>query len=157
VTAPGAVDPAHAGPAPSVPDLPTEGTTTASARFADRLLRIAGGVLAVLMALLTGVLELYLTPLRAGGMLIGVAAVVAVPVNVGLAWFAQRAVGARFAFGLPWSAWTALMFVAAGVRTDEGDQLLAGDNWVGMVLILSGSVAFAAYAYRVVLNPPPRV
>jgi hypothetical protein len=138
--------------------LPGEGgTPSASARFADAALRVAGAALAVLMALLTGVLELDLVPLRAGGVLIGVAAVVAVPVNVGIAWFAQRAVGTRFAFGWPWAAWTLLMVVAAGVRTDEGDQLLAPDNWVGMVLILTGSIAFAGYAYRVVLNPPPHV
>ena len=124
--------------------------------WVDRVLRLLGGLFTVLMALLTGLLELYLAPLRVGGVLIGAAALVVIPVNVFLAWYARRAIGTRFAFAWPWITWTLLMFVAAGVRTDEGDQLIAGDNWVGMVLILTGSIAFAAYAYRIVLNPPPR-
>ena len=132
------------------------GTPSAFAHVADSVLRAVGLVLSVLLALLTGLLELYLAPLRLGGVLVGAAALVVIPVNVFLAWFAQRVVGTRFAFAWPWVTWTLLMFVAAGVRTDEGDQLLAPDNWVGMVLILTGSIAFAAYAYRIVLNPPPR-
>jgi uncharacterized membrane protein len=154
--APESAQPGVAAPPEAAADSAPAGTPTALARAADRALRVAGAVLAVAMALLTGLLELYLSPLRAGGMLLGVAAIVAIPVNIGLAWFAQRAVGTRFAFGWPWTAWTLLMFVAAGVRTDEGDQLLAGDNWVGLLLILTGSVAFAGYAYRAVLDRAPR-
>ncbi|GAA0802980.1 hypothetical protein [Spirilliplanes yamanashiensis] len=142
------------GPDPSTAAPPAGPSTVA--RAADRALRVLGGVLGVAMALLSGLLELYLAPLRVAGVLIGVAALVAIPANVFLAWWAQRAVGARFAFALPWGAWTLLMFVAAGVRTDEGDQLLAPDNWVGMVLILAGSIAFAAYAYRSILGTVPR-
>ncbi len=154
--APESAQPGVAAPAEAATGDTPAGTPTALARAADRALRVVGGILAVAMALLTGLLELYLSPLRAGGVLLGVAAIVAVPVNIGLAWFAQQAVGTRFAFGWPWVAWTLLMFVASGVRTDEGDQLLAGDNWVGLLLILAGSVAFAGYAYRVVLNRAPR-
>ena len=48
------------------------------------------------------------------------------------------------------------IFFAAGVRTDEGDYLLAGDNWVGLLMILAGSLSFALYAYRMILTGLPR-
>lgn len=125
-------------------------------RLVDVVLRIIGGILAVLMALLTGLLELYLAPLRVGGTLIGVSVLFSIVANIGLASFAVQAVGVRRAIVLPWVTWTALMFVAAGIRTDEGDQLLSGDNWVGMALVLVGSVAFAGYTYRRILHDAPR-
>jgi hypothetical protein len=137
-------------------DLVVDGSPSRLAVAVDGVWRFLGGLLSVLMALLTGLLELYFAPLRVGGVLIGISVLLAVSCNVGLAWFATRTVGARWAVVLPWVPWTALMFIAAGVRTDEGDQLLSSDNWVGMVLILVGSVAFAGFAYRQILGPPPR-
>jgi hypothetical protein len=120
----------------------------------DLGLRITGGVLAVLAALLSGLLELFFVPLRAGGILLAVAAIAAVPMNVGIAWFAVHSVGRRWALGLPWAAWTILMFFAASVRTTEGDYLVSGDNWAALVLILLGSLAFAVYGYRMILRGP---
>jgi hypothetical protein len=122
----------------------------------DQVVRVVGGVLAVVLALLTGLLELILAPLRVSGHLVGLSALLVVPVNIALAWFAVAAVGRKGAVALPWVTWTLLMFVAAGMRTDEGDYLLAGDNWVGMAMILFGSVAFAGYLYRLILRVPPR-
>ena len=120
----------------------------------DLGLRIAGGVLAVVAALLSGLLELFFVPLRAGGLLLGLAALAAVPINVALAWFALHTVGRRWAVGLPWAAWTVLMFFGASVRTTEGDYLVSGDNWAALVLILLGSLAFAVYTYRLILRGP---
>jgi hypothetical protein len=85
-----------------------------------------------------------------------VAVVVAAVLNVAIAWFAEQAVGRRWALLPPWAAWTALMLLAAGVRTTEGDYLLAGDNWVGLVMIMVGSLAFGLYAYRMILRTPAR-
>jgi hypothetical protein len=125
-------------------------------RYLEAALRVGGCLVAVLAALLSGVLEVVFASWRVGGHLIGASAVAAVLMNVGIAWFAYRTVGRRWAVGLPWVVWTVLMFVAAGVRTAEGDYLLAGDNWVALVMILLGSLAFAIYAYRMILNGAPR-
>ncbi len=125
-------------------------------RGAGVLVAVVGGLLSVVLALLSGVLELFLASLRVGGVLIGVAALAAIPLNVALGWFAVHTVGRPWAIALPWVSWTALMFVAAGVRTDEGDYLLSGDNWVGMLLILLGSVAFALGTYRRIMAGVPR-
>ena len=138
--------------------------TTARRRLPPRLtatvditFRFAGGVIAVLAAFLSGLLELFFIPLRVGGVLIAVAALVAVPVNVAIAWFAVRTVGRRWALGPPWAVWTLLMFFAVGTRTAEGDYLVAGDNWAGLILVLLGSLAFGVYAYRLILRGhPPR-
>jgi hypothetical protein len=127
-------------------------------RSAEVALRVTGVLVSVLAAVVTGVLEVLLAPLRVGGVLIGVAALVAVAANAAIGWFAVTTVGRRWAVGPPWVVWTVLMFGAAGVRTREGDQLLAGDNWVALVMILLGSLTFALHAYRLILrgNAPRR-
>jgi hypothetical protein len=134
------------------PDAVEPAAPRPPSRSSELALRITGGVVSVLATLITGVLEVLLAPLRVGGVLIGVAAVVAVLANAAIGWFAVATVGRRWAVGPPWAIWTALMFFAAGVRTEEGDQLLSGDNWVGLVMILLGSLTFALHAYRLILR-----
>ena len=119
----------------------------------DVLIKVCGVVISVVAAVLSGLLEIFLAPLRAGGIPLGVAVVLAVVGNFSIAWFAHTTVGRRWAVAPPWVIWTALMLFAAGVRTDEGDYLIAGDNWVALVMILIGSLTFAIYAYRMILKP----
>ena len=133
----------------------------------EPLLRAGGSLVSVVAAFVTGVLELLLTPLRAGdvttiwrgvaigsggGPLLGVSILLAVLANYGIAWFAVSTTGRRWALGPPWALWTVMMMLAAGVRTAEGDYLLAGDDWIALVAILAGSLAFAVYAYRMILK-----
>jgi hypothetical protein len=113
---------------------------------------LAGVTVSVLAALLSGVLEVLFASWRVAGFLVGASAVFAVPANLAIAWFAHRTVGRRWAVAPPWIVWTVLMFVAAGVRRTEGDYLLSGDNWVGLIMILLGSLAFALYAYRMIID-----
>lgn len=124
-------------------------TPSAAAEWSVR----AGGVVVVLVAtVVTAVAELYLTPLRIAGVPTGVAVPCAAVANWGLAWFAVTTTGRRWALGLPWVSWTVIMLFAAGVRTTEGDYLLRSGDWVALVTILVGSLAFAIYAYRVILR-----
>jgi hypothetical protein len=159
----GPAETAHAGPAGTGAAGPAADTGPGLAdrlagRFdraaLDRIIRIAGLVIAIVAAILSGVLELFLTPLRVGGFLIGVAVPAAVVVNVAIAWFAVTTTGRRWALGPPWAIWTLMMLAAAGVRTTEGDYLLSGDNWVALVMILVGSLTFAVCAYRMILGGP---
>lgn len=122
--------------------------------FIDVALRAVGGLVAVLAALVTATLELLLSTLRVGGQLIGVSAVIAVLANVALARFAHLVVGAKSAVALPAVTWFAVMMVAAG-RTAEGDILLAGNNWVGLAIIVAGSIAFGIVGFRLILSPRP--
>jgi hypothetical protein len=136
----------------------------------DPVIRVAGLVVSVVAAFLSGVLEVLLSPLRAGdlGMIwrgeaigsgggppLGVSILLAVVANYGIAWFAVATTRRRWAMGLPWALWTLMMLFAAGVRTDEGDYLLAGNDWVALVMILVGSLTFAVYSYRIILKRPP--
>ena len=139
----------------SSPDPPASPHRPALVAAVDLALRIIGGLVAVAAAALTAVLELLLSTARVGGTLLGVSALLAVVANVALGWFAPRAVGRRWALALPAVVWFALMVIAAG-GTAEGDILLAGDNWVGLVMIFAGSVAFAVMGFRLILVPRPR-
>ncbi|MEV0391522.1 hypothetical protein [Polymorphospora rubra] len=138
--------------APSGAQPPEPEKPSASGAAVDLALRVVGGILAVVAALLTAVLELLFATVRVGGHLIGVSALIALVANVALSWFAYRAVGKRWAVALPAFTWFAIMVVAAG-RTDEGDLLLTGDNWVGLATIVAGSMAFAIMGFRLILAP----
>ncbi|WP_204033638.1 hypothetical protein [Micromonospora qiuiae] len=122
-------------------------------RWVDLGLRTAGGLVAVVAAAVTAVLELLLAPLRIGGYLTGVAVLVAVVANIALSWFAVEAVGRRWAVALPALPWVVIMVVAAD-RTAEGDVLLVG-NWVGLTLVVAGAMTFAVVAFRSIVAPPP--
>jgi hypothetical protein len=120
----------------------------------DLVLRIAGVVISVVAAFFSGVLEVFGTQLRIGGIPIGVSILAAVIVNPAIAWFAYTSVARRWALAPPWIVWTAFMLIATGYRTREGDYLVAGDDWIALATVLLGSLAFAGYAYRMILNRP---
>jgi hypothetical protein len=133
-------------PAPPAPE------ERAESRALDRALRAAGLVISLLGTVLSAALELSLTPLRLGGVPVGASILLAAAANPAIAWFAVATTERRWALGPPWAVWTLLMLAAAGVRTDEGDYLIGGNDWVALVMILVGSLAFALYAYRMILG-----
>lgn len=139
-------------PGPDGPRAGLAGPTPAWLTALDRALRVVAGLLAAVAAALSAGLELILATVRVGGYLIGVSALLAVVANTVLAWFAHRAVGTGWAVAIPAVVWFGLMVVAAG-GTAEGDILLAGNNWVGLAMIVAGSMAFAVVGFRLVLNP----
>ena len=118
------------------------------------LIRALGILVSVLATVVTAVTELYLTPLRLGGVPIWVAVIFAAVANWGLAWFAVRSTGRRWPAGVPWALWTVIMLWAAGAKTAEGDYLISGTDWVALVMILVGSLSFAVYAYRLIMRRP---
>jgi hypothetical protein len=127
----------------------------------EALIRAGGVVVSILAAFFSGVIELLLSTLRAGDVVSvwrGDAVVLAVAGNIGIAWFAVHTTGRRWALGPPWAVWTIVMLIAAGVRTHEGDYLLSGDNYIALAMILIGSLTFAIYTYRMILQRiPPAV
>jgi hypothetical protein len=118
------------------------------------VLAAAGLLITILATVVTAVAELYLTPLRLGGVPVGVAVIFAAVANWGLSWFAVTTTGRRWALAPPWALWTIIMLFAAGVRTREGDYLLSGTDWIALVMILIGSLSFAVFAYRLILTRP---
>jgi hypothetical protein len=168
--------PAEGEPQPAVPVPGDDAPSSLSEprppwRGWEPIIRTAGLVIAILASFVSGAFELLLSTLRAGdvaavwrgdaigsggGPLIGVAIVLAAVLNYGIARFAVNTTGRRWALGPPWALWTLMMLFAAGVRTDEGDHLLAGNNWVALVMILVGSLSYAVYSYRMILARVPR-
>jgi len=134
-------------------ESPAEPAERPAGKALETVIKVFGVVISVVAAILSGFLEIFLSPLRAGGFPLCVSVVIAVIGNYAIAWFAHTTVGRRWAVAPPWAIWTALMLFAAGVRTDEGDYLLSGDNWVAMAMILAGSLAYAIFAYRMILKP----
>jgi hypothetical protein len=121
----------------------------------DLLIRVAGWIISIVAVILTGVLELFFTPLRVHGVPIGVSILMALVANPAIAWFAVTTTGRRSALAPPWIIWTILMLFATGYRTAEGDYLVSGNDWVALVMILVGSLAFAVYSYRMILVGRP--
>jgi len=108
-----------------------------------RLLAIAGAIVATGLGAMLGLVEAFLTPLRLPhSTYLPVALVLAIIGNPALSWFAAEVTGKRFAAILPAGAWCAVWFIAA-TKTREGDLIITGNNWVGLVTLLAGPIAFA--------------
>jgi hypothetical protein len=114
----------------------------------DRLLRVAGGVVSVGLAAAFAVYGAFLSPLYFPGtdIRMPVALLFALLGNPLLTWYAYEATGHRLAVLAPAGAWCGVWLAASG-RTTEGDLLVTGDNWVGLVTLFVGPLAFAAGAY----------
>ncbi|MEU8229390.1 hypothetical protein AB0C12_07265 [Actinoplanes sp. NPDC048967] len=141
--------------APSVSPAADPPPPAPPGRALELTFRVAGLLIAAPATVLTAALEIFLSPLRLGGVPIGVAVPAAVLANLALCWFAVTTVGRRWALAVPWALWTLIMFFAAGTRTTEGDYLISGEDWVALVMILVGSLTFAVYTYRLILQRPP--
>jgi hypothetical protein len=128
----------------------------------DLLLRIAGTAVGLLGGLLTALWEIFLSPPHTFGIILPVSPVLAIGTNVALVWFTKRVTGRNGLALLPGVVWFIAMFVGA-MRTTEGDVLIPGNDWPGLLAILLGALGWGVAAYRMVLNrtepvapaPPP--
>ncbi len=119
-------------------------------------LRIAGTVVGVLGGVVTALWEMFLSPVAAGGTFLPVAPLLAIVGNVALMLFTRQVTGRNGLALLPGVVWFLTMF-SGSVKTTEGDLLIPGNDWPGLVALLAGTAAYAITAYRVILTAPPRV
>lgn len=119
----------------------------------DLALRIAGGLVAVALGVLTAVYEAFYTPLYLGSVRLPLSVVFAVITNYALVWFTYEVTGHRLLALVPGLVWMGVMIVASG-RTAEGDMLLLPDNWVALITIFAGVGGFTLAGYRLVARPP---
>ena len=140
---PGAVapSPGGAGGGPVRRALPE-----AWARRLGVAITVAGLIVATLLALALGTVEVFLAPLRVGGWLVPVSLVLALATNPLLVWFAFAVTGRRAAALLPAGAWCAI-WILASARTTEGDLLITSDVWVGLLTLFAGSIELAICVY----------
>jgi hypothetical protein len=122
-----------------------------------------GALLAVTLSAVSSVWEAFLTPLSyqwsSGGHLHSVrlpaAVVLAVLGNAALVWFTRAVTGRTVLVLAPFLAWIVPMLLASG-RTREGDLVVTGNNWVGLVTIFAGATTFAVAAYWLTIRSLPR-
>jgi hypothetical protein len=122
---------------------------------ADLTYKIAGTIVGTGLAAVTGFWAALLTPLHvtiAGSVLrLPIAPVVALVCNLGIFWMTRIVTGRTGLGVLPAVGWFLVIF-AAGRTTSEGDLLITGNNWVGVVTILVGALAWAIGPYFTVIR-----
>jgi hypothetical protein len=111
-------------------------------RLFDTALRYAAVVVAAGLGGVTAVYEALLSALYWHGGRLPLSPVVALLANPLLVQLACRSTGRLVAALAPAVPWMAVMLLAAD-RTAEGDLIFAGNNWVGLVTLFVGSIAFA--------------
>jgi hypothetical protein len=116
---------------------------TATEEQLDLGLKIIGAFVVTGLGAFTGLFEALLVPLRLPhSTYLPLSLVLAVIMNPLLSWGAAVATGRRGAAILPAGAWCVVWFLSAS-RTTEGDLIITGGNWVGLVTLLVGPIAFA--------------
>lgn len=132
----------------------------------DLLLRLAGGLLAVVGGFATGALMVLLVPLRVGDVAwssgplaansfrLPVAVLVAVGGGLFLVGFARRATELRWGPVLPAVGWFAMVVLALRT-TAEGDRLLAPDDWVGTLALFGGTLVLVIGVVLGFTSPRP--
>lgn len=147
-------------PRPSAPPSPPPGRDPFDAVL-ELVIRVAGGGVALAGGVLVGVLGLIMVPLRAttpfGLVRIPVAVVFVVAANAALIWFAAYTTRARWGPLVPAAGWFLIAIPAAAGRSTDGSLLLVGDDWVGVLVIFSGTAVTAVGAVTALMRrPAPR-
>ncbi|GAA3448265.1 hypothetical protein GCM10018962_00980 [Dactylosporangium matsuzakiense] len=112
----------------------------------DVVITVTGLIVATLLGVALAVVEAVWAPLRIGGFRVPASLVVALVTNPMLGWFAYTVTKRRLATLLPAAAWCVVWIMAAG-RTTEGDMIITEDNWVGLLTLFAGPLAFAVGIY----------
>jgi hypothetical protein len=124
------------------------------------LLRIGGTGVGALLGFVTGVWEVFTSPLYAGRVPLPVAPVLAVAANLAVVWFTYFVTGRRGLALLPAVPWLAVMF-AGMYKTRDGDLPIPSSVWMGLITVLLGGLAWGVAGYRLFLTPgtaqPPGV
>ena len=116
------------------------------------LLRTGGATVGVLLGLVTGVWEAFLSPLYAGNFPLPVAPVLAVLMNVALVWGTHYVTRHRLLTLLPGLAWFAVVLVCL-TKTSEGDLVVPDNDWMGVLVVLLGAAAWGVGGYWLILAP----
>jgi hypothetical protein len=135
---------------------PTDEPAEKARPGADLALKLAGAVVVTGLGGVFGLFEAFLSPLRIpGSTYLPISLVLAVVGNPALAWWAGQVTGRRLAALLPAAAWCVVWFLAA-TKTAEGDLLITGGNWVGLITLLAGPISFALGVYVPVIREQNR-
>jgi hypothetical protein len=127
-------------------------------RVLDIAITVGGLIVATLLGVGLAIVEALYSPLRVGGFRVPVSLLMAIVTNPLLGWFAFTTTRSRLAALLPAAGWCVVWILSAG-RTSEGDLIITEDNWVGLLTLFAGPLAFAIGIYISSMRPravPPR-
>lgn len=146
------------GPATPEPATPEPEATRAEydAPWLRVALKVGGTLVGVLAGFVTGVWEVFLSPLYAGRTPLPVSPVLAVVTTVAIIWFTRRVTGSMGLSLLPGVVWFGTMLIAA-TKTTEGDLPMPSTDWMGLLTILVGALAWGIYAYRMIVSTRPEL
>lgn len=102
--------------------------------------RVIGGVTATWAGILFAVLEVFLVPLRIGGVRAPVSLPLAILSNIGLILYARYVTSNRFVAILPGVGWFAVAVLFSS-QTPAGDTVLVGNDWMPLTLLAVGSLS----------------
>jgi len=108
----------------------------------DIALRVVAGLVALLAGAGAAVVECFLVPLRVDSVRVPIAPVLAVVMNVAVVVYGRWGTGSPLGGAVPALGWFGVI-AALSRRTDDGDLVLYGD-WVGLALLLTGTLALLA-------------
>jgi hypothetical protein len=146
--APAAEEPEVLWPEPAAPP-PARSRFTLSPRaaaHADIAITVAGLLVSALLGAALALIEAFYSPLRVHGVRVPVSLVMALVTNPLLGWFAYTTTRHRLAALLPAATWCVVWILSAG-KTSEGDLIITQDNWVGLLTLFAGPLAFAIGIY----------
>ncbi|WP_433214868.1 hypothetical protein ACQP00_04785 [Dactylosporangium sp. CS-047395] len=123
-------------------------------RAFDIAITVGGLIVATLLGIGLAIVEALYSPLRVHGVRVPVSLLMAVVTNPLLGWFAFTTTRSRLAALLPAAGWCVVWILAAG-RTSEGDLIITEDNWVGLMTLFAGPLAFAIGIYISSMRPRP--
>ncbi|WP_433056541.1 hypothetical protein [Dactylosporangium sp. CS-033363] len=121
-------------------------------RVLDISITVGGLIVATLLGAGLAIVEALYSPLRVGGFRVPVSLLMAIVTNPLLGWFAFTTTRSRLAALLPAAAWCVVWILSAG-RTSEGDLIITDDNWVGLLTLFAGPLAFAIGIYLSAMRP----
>jgi hypothetical protein len=121
-----------------------------SPRAVEITYRVLGTIVGIGLGAMSAFWTTMLTPLYViiGGAVIRlpVAPLVVLVANVAIFWFTRYVTGHTGLGVLPAVGWLVVVGEAGSTRA-EGDLLITGNNWVGIVTILVGAIAWAIGPY----------
>lgn len=125
-------------------------------RWLDLGLKVFGALLMLALGGVTAIYEVMYSPSRIDGVRFPISLVLAVVVNPVLATATYWVVGRRLAALLPALPWCVVWLIASA-KTREGDLFVNNQNWVGLITLLAGPIAFALAVFIPVLREQRKI
>jgi hypothetical protein len=130
-------------------DLTEESPPTEPGR-SDIWIKVGGLIVACWGAVLLAAVGAFLTPFRIGSVLVPISLLLCVVGLLGLTQFAYDVSGHPWLSLIPGGIWLVISF-AWSARTNEGDLVLVGQNWVATVYLFAGAITIGVAAYRMIV------